>query len=627
MHSSKISTRLIQMDIQPGRPADNCSFMLQKIQEAIADKIELIIFPEMSIPGYLLGDEWERLSFINECLDCNEAIREASNNIIVVFGSIAIDKNKKNEDGRIRKYNALFIAENRRFIPPQDTPYPFVIKTLLPNYRIFDDSRHFYDLRKLALELNTPISSLIKPVRTSKVRLGCMLCEDAWDDDYQTSPLTILAQAGAELLINASSSPYTYNKNNKRQRVFPQRCKKLGRPLIYVNNVGIQNNGKTVFTFDGASCIYDTHNNTVALEEKFKAAELTYKIPLTGIPFGNPVELHNDDISSLADAIIYGTGKFMRQCNINKITIGVSGGIDSAVAAALYSMILPPENLLLINMPGTYTSNTTRNLAFQLADKIQCCYAGIPIEKSAELTISQIDNLDISPPSQSGKYRLRLSELNIENIQARDRSSRILAAAASAFGGAFTCNANKSEATVGYTTLYGDLGGFLANIADLWKTEVYMLAHHINNNIFGEEIIPQGSIDIVPSAELSASQNVDRGQGDPLIYPYHDLLFKSWVERWNRATPEEILQWYINNKLEEELGYAGNINELFATPQEFIADLERWWNLYQGMGLAKRIQAPPILAVKRRAFGFDHRESQLGPRYSRKYQMMKEQLT
>ncbi len=173
--------------------------------------------------------------------------------------------------------------------------------------------------------------------------------------------------------------------------------------------------------------------------------------------------------------------------------------------------------------------------------------------------------------------------------------------------------------TIGYSTLYGDLGGFLAPIADLWKGEVYSMAEYINKVIYKKEAIPQGSIDIVPSAELSDKQDVDTGQGDPLHYPYHDRLFKSWVEHWDRATPEDNLQWYIDGCLNEKLGYNGDLNTLFKDKQMFTEDLERWWNLYQGMAVAKRIQAPPVLAVKRRSFGFDHRESQLGPRYSQRY--------
>jgi NAD+ synthase (glutamine-hydrolysing) len=190
----------------------------------------------------------------------------------------------------------------------------------------------------------------------------------------------------------------------------------------------------------------------------------------------------------------------------------------------------------------------------------------------------------------------------------------------------FTCNANKSEMTVGYTTLYGDLGGYLANIADLWKGEVYALGRYLNAEVYGRTVIPEGSFTVIPSAELSAAQAVDEGKGDPLIYPYHDRLFRAWVEEWNRVTPEEILEWYKAGTLEACIAYPGKVSDRFPSARAFIADLERWWTQYQGLGVAKRIQAPPVLAVKRRAFGFDHRESQMGTRLTRRYETLKQEL-
>jgi NAD+ synthase (glutamine-hydrolysing) len=198
---------------------------------------------------------------------------------------------------------------------------------------------------------------------------------------------------------------------------------------------------------------------------------------------------------------------------------------------------------------------------------------------------------------------------------------------AAAFGGGFTCNANKAESTVGYSTLYGDQSGFLAALADLWKFQVYDLARYMNEKIFQREVVPQATIDIVPSAELSANQNVDEGKGDPIKYPYHDYLFRAFMEHWNRATPEDILEWYEDGSLEAKLGCEkGLVQKYFASAAEFIADLERWWNLYSGMAVAKRIQAPPVLAISRRAYGFDHREAQNGPYYTARYKKMKEKL-
>ena len=208
----------------------------------------------------------------------------------------------------------------------------------------------------------------------------------------------------------------------------------------------------------------------------------------------------------------------------------------------------------------------------------------------------------------------------------RDRSARVLAGAAAAFGGGFTCNANKAETTVGYSTLYGDQSGFLCALADLWKHQVYELAYYLNEQVFHREVVPQATIDIVPSAELSSSQCVDEGKGDPIKYPYHDYLFRSFIERWKKASPQDILEWYAAGTLEEQIGCEkGLVKKYFATHEEFINDLERWWNLFCGMAIAKRIQAPPVLAVSRRVFGFDHREAQNPVHFTHRYLQLKQQ--
>jgi NAD+ synthase (glutamine-hydrolysing) len=617
-----LRVRLVQMEVLPGRPAENTTTILHHIRAAIAEHVDLIAFPEMAIPGYLIADEWERDAFVRECESCTHEVRDASRGIVSVFGSVGVDHSRRNEDGRVRKYNALFVAEDGTFKGPERGPYPFVIKTLLPNYREFDDSRHFFDLRKLALEEQRTVADLVTPVKTSRFSLGGVLCEDGWDMDYNVSPLSLLSTHKPDLCINISASPYTLNKNSKRNRVFSDQAGRIGAPLLYVNNTGIQNNGKTVFTFDGASCIYDAHGHVTTHSTPFEAGELTLDIHDPKAAFGDPVALADDTLADVYQALRYGTRKFMELCHVQRVVVGVSGGIDSAVVAAMYADILPPENLLLVNMPSRYNSATTISLAQELADNLGCFSLNVPIEDSVQLTQSQISGA-VATRKDGTDMPLNLTEFMLENVQARDRSSRILAALASAFGGVFTCNANKSETTVGYTTLYGDLGGYLANIADLWKSEVFALAEHCNTSVFGREVIPHGIIALPPSAELNANQNVDEGKGDPLHYPYHDRLFRSWVESWHRTTPEEILEWYLGNELEDKIGYSGKLDEIFPAVDDFISDLERWWNHYQGMGIAKRIQAPPVLAVKRRAFGFDHRESQLGPRYTRRYQELK----
>ena len=604
--------------------------ILEKIDKN-QNNTDIIIFPEMCIPGYLLGDTWEQTTFLKDCLSYGEDIIAASQDICIIFGNIAVDWDKKNTDGRVRKYNALYTAYNGKLIKPEKSPYPFVIKTLFPNYREFDDSRYFFSLQSLATELKLNLNDILSPVKVNikgqELNLGCILCEDGWSDDYAFAPIDILCQNyKLDMLINISASPYTFGKNNKRHRVFAKQAKDNNIPLIYVNNIGIQNNGKTIYTFDGSSTVYDENGNIIATCPAYKAQN-NY-INLLGNDEYTPLPIpQNDDISNIYQALHYGIKKFLKNIRMQKVIIGISGGIDSAVASALYADILGAENITLINMPSKFNSATTKGLSSQLAHNLGCNYAIVPIQEVVDFTVNQFENTDITHLATNDVHKVQVSSFVKENIQARDRSARILAGMAASIGGGFTCNANKAETTVGYSTLYGDQSGFLAGLADLWKYQVYELAHYLNEHIYKREVIPQGIIDIVPSAELSSEQDVDAGKGDPIKYPYHDYLFRAFVESWQKVTPEDILLWYSEKTLEEHIGCkAGLVDKYFATAKDFICDLERWWNLFTGMAVAKRIQAPPILAISRRAYGFDHRESQNGPYYTKAYKQLKAKL-
>ena len=622
---------IAQMEIQPGHPDTNTARMLSMIKNAKEQNADLIIFPEMSIPGYFLGDTWEQPSFIEDCLSYTQDIIAASDGICVMFGSIAADPAKKNNDGRLRKYNAFFAAQDGRLLQPADMPYPFIIKTLMPNYREFDDTRHFFSLQKLARELEKTPNELLSPlrftVRGKTYTVGCLLCEDGWSDDYDLTPLEILQQKShPDFFVNISSSPYTLGKNGKRNRVFGCQAAELDAPLLYINNTGIQNNGKTVYTFDGSSTVYAPDGRVVLqcqdFQQELRFLQLEEAAQLPSVPPDT-----KSDIAHIYEALAYGVTKFLENIHMSRVVIGISGGIDSAVAAALYTKILGPENVLLVNMPSVFNSATTKGLAQKLAENLGCRYAIVPIQEVIDYTIRQFETTPITYLKENTQEQLKISSFVTENIQARDRSARILAGLAAAFGGGFTCNANKAETTVGYSTLYGDQSGFLAALADLWKHQVYALADYLNHEVYGHEVIPQATIEIVPSAELSANQAVDEGKGDPILYPYHDYLFRSFIERWQKAAPQDLLTWYSEGTVEQNLGCApGLVTKYFPDAKAFIMDLEHWWNQFCGMAVAKRIQAPPILAISRRAYGFDHREAQNGPYYTRKYRELKAQL-
>lgn len=673
MNSLRIA--LCPLRVHPGEPARNAAALLQHIED-LRGRADLAVFPELCVPGYFLGDAWERPAFLRDCEQWNERLIAATapaGSPAIVFGTVTVDERVKGEDGRPRKYNAWVAAQHGRALEHPGLRRPYGIKTLMPHYREFEDARHFHDARALARDEERAWQDALEPVALTldgtPVRLGVLLCEDAWEDDYVQKPVTALASKRPDLVVNLSASPFTRGKNDKRNRVFADKARVLGCPLLYVNATGIQNNGKTVYTFDGRSTVYDAegavrhetrpYGEGVLVVEAARAGdagrwtiaraagETTPGLHPAGAADAAPLPpkkslpesvvlpvsvsgvsasgVSADDADVFA-AVRYGADRFLASTGRRKVVIGVSGGIDSAVSAALFASFLPPENLLLINMPSRFNSGTTRSLARQLAANLGCLYAEVPIEDSLAVTRAQLGELEVASVDGTRRETVRLAGLADENAQARDRGARILAGVAQAFGGVFVCNSNKAEMTVGYGTLYGDIAGFLAPLADLWKHEVYALGRHLNET--RGAVIPEGIFTIVPSAELGTHHAVDEGKGDPLVYPYHDRLFFAFVQRWQRATPEEILEWRLAGTLERELGLPADVdlNTLFPTPAAFVADLERWWNLYNGMGVAKRVQAPPVLAVSSRAFGFDHREAIMPATYTERYGELKAKL-
>lgn len=619
------------MEVTPGRPDVNYNKILQAMDEARAQGAHILLLPEMCLPGYLIGDLWEQQTFLDDCEYYAQQIVSASQDLCVMFGSVAVEPDKLNEDGRVRKYNAAFACQNGKLLGGYQGR-SFIIKNSLPNYREFDDCRHFYSLHKLCAEEHAAVETALQPLELTidgeTVRIGLMLCEDGWTENYHLNVPQTLAQNGAQILCNLSCSPYTLGKNKKRNRLFSAQAKEAGIPLIYCNNVGIQNNGKNIFTYDGCTSAYNGDGTLITSAEMYADTLL----PLTWdtdastiIPTCPPATLPQEP-RSVYMALKYGTSKFLQQCGIKKMTVGLSGGIDSAVTAAMYADILGAENLLLVNLPSQYNSDTTRNLAYRLAQALGANYAVLPITDSYQMTVAQLETTPITCLGTGAAFHLELNGLVKENIQARDRGARLIASASAAFGGAFSCNSNKAELAVGYATFYGDIAGALAMIGDLWKHQVYALGHYLNDTVFQREVIPEEIFTIRPSAELSDTQTVGKG-GDPLIYTYHDYLLRAFIENWHKTTPADILRWYKAGTLAEELGCSqAALEEACPTAQALITDLERWWKLFAGFAVAKRIQAPPVLSLTKRAFGYDHREAQLTPYFSREYYQLKEEL-
>ena len=647
-----------QIQVHPGEPATNFQSMIQAIDYAKAVNTDILIFPELCLSGYMVGDLWDQVPFINDCLYYGDEIVKATanTNLTIIFGNVGIDESLRNLDGSLRKYNGLYVASKGQLVSNPSQPYPFTIKTLLPCYRYFNEPRYFSSANVVAKERNLSLSDINQPLtiftRHGAFTIAPVICEDSWDTYYSDCPTSLMVESAKakgqhiDLIVNCSSSPFTIHKQEQRHALFSAQAKQYHTPIAYTNHVGIQNNGKNICIYDGCSTLYDVNGSIV---EEVPAFENTVRPTLLKDTVWQPqptVSLQPKStptyIPTLFKALQYGIRQFLAQTGIKNIVIGASGGIDSALNAALYSTVLPPENLYLVNMPSRYNSDMTKDLAYQLARNIGCHYGVFPIEEGISATIEQLENTSFTKyntpviPELHGDSNttsfLQLSTLGKENIQARDRSSRILAGIASAVNGAFTCNGNKTEFTVGYATMYGDLAGFLAATGDVWKTDVYALARYMNEIIFQREVIPQGSIDVVPSAELSDAQDITLGLGDPLQYEYHDCLFRAFVEGTphtlphQRLTPEDILCAYEKGTLEHLLGLPNPISHYFVSTEQFINDLERWWKSFNGLAVAKRIQSPPLFLISERAFGTDLSESQLKPYVSRGYEACKSRL-
>ncbi len=618
---------ICQIEVIAGNPAKN----FETIKNAIYEHkdSEIIVFSELVISGYLIGDMFEENSFIRDCVSYNNDIKEycadlfKGRNYTIVYGNIGLDESLKNEDGRVRKYNAIYALKNGEFVKCKATGYDFFVKTLSPNYREFEEPRHFFDNRKLTSEVTIDYLCRID-------NIGYIICEDGWDSDYSVKPIELLAWTGfVDAVVNLSCSPFTTGKNISRDRVFGAHAKKYNISILYVNSIGIQNNGKTIFTFDGSSVLYSANGNVMQRASMFRPDSISVKI--IDFRMGRyefcEQNIPIQPIHEIKESLLFGIKKYLSDIGTNRVVIGISGGIDSAVAASLYAQVIGAENLLLVNMPSKYNSNTTKSIAYKIAKNIGCYYCEIPIDESVKLTSNQIyeaipyiiplDEVNSSAWDYT-HIQLKLTPFHMENVQARDRSSRILSALSSAWGGVFTNNGNKTEATVGYCTLYGDVCGAVSALGDLWKEQVYELGRELN---LSNNWLPDDVFNIVASAELSGDQDVDKGQGDPIVYWYHDRLFRSWQEQWIRLTPEEIAKAFIDGTINELLDIPKqySVYDLFPANTQFVDDLERWWKLYKGMGIAKRVQAPPVLAVSRRSYGFDLRETLNCVHFSRKY--------
>lgn len=604
---------ICQMKVIPGRPDLNSEYMIDEIFAAIEKKVDIIIFPEMCVAGYLIGDLWEDNSFVRDVQIHNERIRMATaGGITAIFGSVTIDAGKKGKDGRFRISNSGLVAQDGKWVG-------LTIKSLQPNYRIFDDDRHFYSMCDVrdeeaeqsrlsedpagveCLGIHDYLQPFVLETRNGKILAGVVLCEDMWHEDYPYNPTQSLVENGAQVIFNLSASPWTWQKSRKRHLVVKDLISVCQVPLVYVNNTGIQNTGKNIVIFDGGSAVYNESGDIAYETEPYGSG--TYIVELqSSMQSKQPRCL--DDTSELYLALRCAVGEYFGTLPppMRKIVIGLSGGIDSALAATFYADILGADSVITVNMPSKFNSETTKSLAAKIAENLGVRYEICPIQKIVD-AIAETAGVSEDSPAY-------------ESIQAKVRME-ILAARAQSVGGVFSSNCNKVEIAFGYGTLYGDMAGFMAIFGDLIKNEIYQLADHMNRNVFQREVIPWECFEISPTAELKMDQKDPFDYGNVNRRGYHDEMIRSFTEF--RRNPEWFLERYAKGELEAKLKLEfGTISRLFPDPRDFIKDLEKNWTSFFN-SCFKRIQSAPIPIVSKRAFGTDLRESMVSAHFTERY--------
>lgn len=631
---------LAQMEVKAGLPEHNVSTMLRMIDEARTAGAELVVFPEMCVGGYLLGDRWLEDDHCRALMAWNQPIVAASRDLAIAWGNVCLDDTlparghagyHPNKDGRTRRYNAMYVAQGgalaRRRAEHTLLPPGIHAKTLLPNYRFFDDERYFYSLQDVATDFGVPLETLEQPFLLSfsggEIPVGFELCEDLWCADYRRdlaalNPTKMLIANGARLIVNGSSSPWTFGKNgarDRRVRFLASECGAAFVPFLYVNAVGAQNNGKNVITFDGGSTIYNASGAPIRLAARAYQEELLGPIDLGGPAVERAEEPR---IAQKYRALVQGTRHLAdlrapppgaSAGRAPRVVIGLSGGIDSSVSAAVLVAALGRDNVLGVNMPTRYNSAKTRDAARAVAEGLGIRYAELPIGALVEVNEQLLRACDLDGSGRG------LSSLNEENVQAKIRGTSILSNLAAKYGAVFSNNGNKLEIALGYATLYGDWGGAISILGDLTKTEVYELGRYLNEVVLERVVIPPelfpdplfrfAKDQIPPSAELREDQI------DPMKFGYHCALLEALTD-YKKRSPEELMRAYLAGTLHELLGVSVALLERWGIdqPREFLADLE-WFTSNLRGAVFKRVQAPPIVVTSKSAYGYDIRESML----------------
>ncbi len=531
---------LAQLNYHVGNFASNTQKIIAAIQVAEQKKADLVVFSELAVCGYPPRDFLEFNDFIEQCQNSIDEIARHTLNVAVLVGSPRRNTDKNGKD----LFNSVFFIHDGGV-------KKIIDKTLLPTYDIFDEYRYF-----------EPGKSF-EPIEFKGKKITLTICEDIWNvgnDNplYTICPADEAMKYSPNLIINLSASPFSYIQNEERLKIIRANVERYKIPMVYVNQVGAQ----TELIFDGGSIVMNERGEVIEQLPFFQEEIRIIEIPKTEYRIAN-IEPASE-IQLIHNALILGVRDYFQKLGFKKAILGLSGGIDSAVVLCLAAEALGKENVLSLLLPSGFSSEHSLDDAKQLAANTQTQYEIGPIEETFQSYRQTLEPFFKGLPFNVAE----------ENLQARVRGT-LLMAFSNKFGYILLNTTNKSEAAVGYGTLYGDMCGGLSVIGDVYKTQVYELANYINRN---GELIPKNIISKAPSAELRPNQKDSDSLPD---YDILDKILYQYIEK--RQGPKELVAMGFEKALVERILKLVNTSE---------------W---------KRFQAPPILRVSPKAFGMGRR--------------------
>lgn len=547
-----------QLNYTVGDVEGNVAKIVQAAQQAWADESEIIVFSELALTGYYPGDLLDDPAFLDKVTQGLEALRQASRQIRQLVWVVGAPISHEGPGKKLS--NALLAIKGGEVLLTY-------AKQLLPTYNIFDERRHF--------ESGPDVAPVL---RVGDARIGFMVCEDGWNDtgeDYEINPFQRLRAAAPDLVVSINASPSDVGKRDLRHKVFAEASKRHKLPLLYVNQIG----GQDQVVFDGASFAVEPQAGVVYEAQRFTEDVTTLRFEsgrFLTIQGDQPDRVSADGLSTMAfykAQILLGLRDYARRCGFNQAVVGSSGGIDSALTLALAVEALGADNVAAVTMPSRYSSAGSVDDSVTLCQNLGIQLFTHPIADAVAAYAQQFERT----------YGQPLKGLALENLQARIRGT-VLMEHSNSFGHLLLTTGNKSEISVGYCTLYGDTNGGLGLIGDLYKTEVFALSRHINEAA-GCELIPLAILEKEPSAELAPDQK-DTDSLPP--YPVLDEILRYVVEGERLAKSE----YQRTRQFVEEL----------RTQPEGLALIDRVRQMV-ARNEYKRRQAPPIIRVRSRAFG------------------------